>query len=80
MLSGITKTDKLHLFDDRNLRSLIRLYKWTGQQRQKDMVKTNKKKTKLEESLDDVDEEVKIIFLHICFSNKFSYNLDGSRR
>lgn len=57
MLSGITKTDKLHLFDDRNLKSLIRLYNWTGEKRQKDKIKTKKKKTKLEDEL-DFDEEV----------------------
>jgi hypothetical protein len=63
MLSGITKTDKMHLFDDQNLKSLIRLYKWTGQQRQKDVIKTKKKKTKLEESLEsDEEEEVKYLF------------------
>ncbi len=39
MLSGITKTDKLHLFDDRNLKSLIRLYNWSGQQKQKDIIR-----------------------------------------
>ncbi len=59
MLSGITKTDKIHLFNDRNLRSIIRLYNWTGQQRQKDVIKTKKKKkNQLEESL-DFEEEVK---------------------
>lgn len=66
MVPGITKTDKLHLFDDRNLKSLIRLYNWTGQQRQKDVIKTKKKKNKLEESLDF--EEViliKVNFLYI---------------
>jgi len=58
MLSGITKTDKIHLFNDRNLRSIIRLYNWSGQQRQKDVIKTKKKKkNQLEESLDF--EEVK---------------------
>ncbi len=54
MLTGITKTEKIHLFDDRNLKSLIRVYNWTGQQRQKDI---KKKKTKMEESVDF--EEVK---------------------
>jgi hypothetical protein len=59
MLSGITKTDKIHLFNDRNLRSIIRLYNWSGQQRQKDVIKTKKKKkNQLEESL-DFEEEVK---------------------
>jgi hypothetical protein len=42
MVPGVSKTDKLHLFDDRNLRSLLRVYNWTGQQRQKDLVKSNK--------------------------------------
>lgn len=59
MVSGVTKTDKLHLFDDRNLKSLIRLYNWTGQQKQKDVIRTKKKKEKLEEALED--EEVKFI-------------------
>jgi hypothetical protein len=61
MTSGITKTDKLHLFDDRNLKSLIRLYNWNGQQRQKDVIKTNKKQNKLEETLEL--EEVMFIAL-----------------
>jgi len=52
MVPGVTKTDKIHLFGDRNLRSFIRLYNWNGQQRQKDIIKTKKKKTQLEESLD----------------------------
>jgi hypothetical protein len=55
MLSGITKTDKLHLFDDRNLRSLIRLYNWSGQQKQKDIIRTNKKKNQLEEEVEEVN-------------------------
>ena len=38
MVPGVTKTDKLHLFDDRNLRSLVRLYNWNGQQTQKDII------------------------------------------
>jgi len=59
MVSGVTKTDKLHLFDDRNLKSLIRLYNWTGQQKQKEVIRTKKKKEKLEEALED--EEVKFI-------------------
>ncbi|CAF3637003.1 unnamed protein product [Rotaria socialis] len=57
MVPGVTKTDKLHLFDDRNLRSLVRLYNWNGQQKQKDIIKT-KKNNKLEESLDFEDMEV----------------------
>lgn len=56
MLPGINKTDKLHLFDDRSLRSLLRLYKWSGQQRQKDFVRT-KKKIDLEEAM-EVEENV----------------------
>ena len=54
MVPGVTKTDKLHLFDDRNLRSLVRLYNWNGQQTQKDIIKTKKNK-KLEESLNFED-------------------------
>jgi hypothetical protein len=61
MLPGITKTDKLHLFDDRNLKSLIRLYNWTGQQRQKDVIKIKNKKNKIEEAL-DFEESVKYLF------------------
>ena len=62
MVSGVTKTDKLHLFDDRNLKSLIRLYHWTGQQKQKDIIKTKKKKEKLEEALEfDDDDEVSFL-------------------
>ncbi|CAM4797005.1 unnamed protein product [Rotaria magnacalcarata] len=57
MVPGVTKTDKLHLFDDRNLKSLVRLYNWNGQQKQKDIIKT-KKNNKLEESLDFEDMEV----------------------
>lgn len=55
MVPGVTKTDKIHLFDDRNLRSLVRLYNWNGQQKQKDLIKT-KKKRKFEESVNDLDE------------------------
>ncbi|CAF1172950.1 unnamed protein product [Rotaria sordida] len=58
MVPGVTKTDKIHLFDDRNLKSLIRLYNWTGQQKQKDIIKT-KKKNKFDESLDFDEMEVK---------------------
>ncbi|CAF0988647.1 unnamed protein product [Adineta ricciae] len=58
MVPGVTKTDKIHLFDDRNLKSLIRLYNWTGQQRQKDLVKTKKKKNQPEEALDLEEMEV----------------------
>ncbi|UJR08114.1 hypothetical protein I4U23_012391 [Adineta vaga] len=57
MIPGVTKTDKIHLFDDRNLKSLIRLYNWTGQQRQKDFVKTKKQKNQVEKSLDLEEEE-----------------------
>ncbi|CAF1560592.1 unnamed protein product [Rotaria sp. Silwood1] len=57
MVTGITKTDKIHLFDDRNLKSLIRLYNWTGQQKQKDIIKI-KKKNKFNESLDFEEMEV----------------------
>ncbi|CAF4032087.1 unnamed protein product, partial [Adineta steineri] len=60
MVPGVTKTDKIHLFDDRNLKSLIRLYNWTGQQKQKDLVRTKKKKEKLEESLELEDEEMEV--------------------
>jgi hypothetical protein len=73
MTSGITKTDKLHLFDDRNLKSLIRLYNWNGQQRQKDAIKTNKKQNKLEETL----ELEEVIFIYLIDSLK-RCNLDGS--
>jgi fido (protein-threonine AMPylation protein) len=73
MLTGITKTEKIHLFDDRNLKSLIRVYNWTGQQRQKDI---KKKKTKMEESVDF--EEVKDRF-HSFFKKTIFY-LDGSGR
>ena len=49
MVPNVTKTDKIHLFDYRNLKSLIRLYNWTGQQKQK----AKKKKTSnIEESVD----------------------------
>lgn len=51
MLPGMSKTDKLHLFDDRNLKSLLRLYNWSGEQRQKDI-----KKKQIE--LMEVDENV----------------------
>ena len=37
MVHGVNKTDKLHLFDDRNLKSLIRLYNWSGEKKQKEM-------------------------------------------
>ena len=56
MLSGITKTDKLHLFDDRNLRSLVRLYNWSGEQKQKDIVRTKKKKNELEDEEEEEEE------------------------
>jgi hypothetical protein len=52
MVSGVSKTDKIHLFDDRNLKSLIRLYNWTGQQRRKDMKKLTRKKNLIEQALD----------------------------
>ena len=74
MLSGMTKTDKLHLFADRNLKSLTRLYNWSGQQKQKDIVRTKKKKNES----DDDDEEVKH-FLRFFFISKISFS-DGSRR
>ena len=57
MVSGVSKTDKIHLFDDRNLKSLIRLYNWTGQQRRKDMKKLTRKKNLIEQALDTEEVE-----------------------
>lgn len=57
MLPGMNKTDKLHLFDDRNVKSLLRLYNWSGQQRQKDIIRTKKKEIELEEVM-EVEENV----------------------
>ena len=68
MVPGVTKTDKIHLFDDRNLKSLLRLYNWTGQQRQKDFVRTRKKKNQAEESLDL--EEVRVLEPRMCAAVK----------
>lgn len=77
MLPGITKTDKLHLFDDRNLKSLLRLYNWSGQQRQKDVNNKKKKNIDFEEVMEieengDRDEIRKIVhtFLMIILNSK----------
>ena len=60
MIPNITKTDKIHLFDDRNLKSLIRLYNWTGHQ-QKQQTKNNKNNIEESFEFDDVN------FVGFCF-------------
>lgn len=52
MLPGMSKTDKLHLFDDRNLKSLLRLYNWSGEQRQKDIKKKQIELMEVDENVD----------------------------
>lgn len=52
MLPGMSKTDKLHLFDDRNLKSLLRLYNWSGEQRQKDVKKKQIEVMEVDENVD----------------------------
>lgn len=60
MVNGVNKTDKIHLFDDRNLKSLIRLYNWTGQQGQREMRKTKTKKVEEEEVSGDSPDPFRV--------------------
>ncbi|CAF1119322.1 unnamed protein product [Didymodactylos carnosus] len=42
MVPSVTKTDKMHLFDEKNLKSLLKLYHWKGERRHKDVEKEKK--------------------------------------
>lgn len=67
MVNGLSKTDKLHLFDDRNLKALAKLYHWAGPKRQKDLKEKKNKKRDLEEFDEEVRDESFNTVDHLSF-------------